>query len=195
MKHIVAQQKRENIWHGTSPVPCSMFHASSRQGFSIVEMIIYVGLLAIILVATVNMLLVMTKAYGYLKFSRHIQSSAITALDRMVRDIRNAESVNVSQSTLGTSPGILTLNTTTATSSPQTIQFFVSNGALRLKQDGGDIGPLTVSDVTVQNLIFRQMNTGISEAVKIELTLTAGTGRPTARSANFYATALLRDSY
>lgn len=167
-------------------------HQSS--GFSLVEAIIYAGLLSLILVSTVSMLLGMSRAYLYLNFSRHIQTSAITAVDRIVRDIRNAQTVNVAQSTLGTSPGVLTLDTTTATSSPQTIQFFVSNGVLRVKQDGGDLGPLTVSDVTVQNLVFRQMNTGISEAIKIELTLTAGTG-PTARSVNFYATAILRDSY
>ncbi|MDO8590465.1 MAG: prepilin-type N-terminal cleavage/methylation domain-containing protein [bacterium] len=160
------------------------------RGFSLVEMIIYVGLLALILVSLVNMLLGMSRAYGYLKFSQHIQTSAVIALDRMVRDIRNAESVSVPESVLDTSPGILTLNTTTATSSLQTLQFFVSNGALRVKQDGGDLGPLTLPDVTVDNLVFRQMNTGISEAVKIDLTLSSGT-----HTANFYATALLRDSY
>ncbi len=162
----------------------------SCAGFSLVEMIIYVGLLALVLVSLVNMLLGMARAYSYLKLSRHIQSSAVVALDRVIRDIRNAQSVNMPQSVLGASPGVLTLNTTTATSSSQTLQFYVSSGALRVKQDGGDLGPLTLSDVTVSNLIFRQMNTGISQAVKIELTLTAGT-----HTANFYATAVLRDSY
>lgn len=157
-------------------------------------MIIYVALLALVMVATVSMLLGMSRAYGYLKLSRHIQSSAVTALDRVVRDIRNARSVNGPQSVLDASPGALTLNTTTATGSPQTFQFYVSGGALRVKQDGGDLGPLTLPDVTVGNLIFRQMNTGISQAVKIELTLSAGAGSTT-HSANFYATALLRDSY
>ncbi|KKU25887.1 MAG: hypothetical protein UX39_C0016G0008 [Candidatus Magasanikbacteria bacterium GW2011_GWA2_46_17] len=163
-------------------------------GFSLVEMIIYVGLLAIILVAMMNMLFGMSRAYGYLKFSRHIQSSAVTALDRMVRDIRNAQSVNTAESTLGTSPGVLTINTTTATSSSQKLQFYILNGTLRVKRDGGDLGPLTLSDVSVSNLVFRQINTGISQAVKIEMTLSAGTG-PTARSVNFYNTAVLRDSY
>ncbi|MEK7574891.1 MAG: hypothetical protein AAB511_01540 [Patescibacteria group bacterium] len=153
-------------------------------------MIIYLGLLALILVALVNMLLGMSKAYSYLKLSRHLQTSAITVLDRMVRDIRNAESVNVAQSTLGTNPGVLTLNTTTLAGGSQIFQFHVSGGVLRVKQDNVDLGPLTLSDITVSNLVFRLMDSGISESVKIEMTLTTAN-----RTANFYATALLRDSY
>ena len=187
------EHKPQNIDHRpqtTEHKICSAFRMSSRRGFSLVEMIIYVGLLALILVSTVSMLLGMSKAYRYVKFSRQIQSSALSALDRMVRDIRNSESVNTGESVLGANPGVLTLNTTTATSSPEILQFFVSNGTLRVKRDGGDLGSLTLSDVTVSNLVFQQMNTGVSQSVKMEMTLTSGT-----YTANFYATAVLRDSY
>lgn len=161
-----------------------------QKGFSLIETVIYVSLLAIILVVLINTIFTMNRLYRYLNLSRHIQTSAITALDRMVRDIRDAESVNVGASTLGTSPGVLTLNTTTSSNNPQTFQFFVSNGVLIVKQDEVDIGPLTLSDVVVDNLIFRHIVTGVSKAVKIEMTLKAGTS-----TANFYATAVLRDSY
>ncbi len=167
---------------------------SSKKGFSLVETIIYIGLLVLVLVAIMNMTLSMARAYGYFKLSRHVQTSAINALDRMVRDIRNAQSVNVGQSTLGTSPGVLTLITTSATGTAQTLQFYVATSTLRVKQDGGDVGPLTLSDVSVSSLIFRQISTGISQAVKIELTLSTGSGSTT-RTANFYDTAILRDSY
>lgn len=163
-------------------------------GFSLIEMIVYISLLTVIMVSVVNMLLVMSRANSFYKVSRHIQSSAVFALDRIVRDIRNAQSVDLIGSTLGASPGVLILNTTQATGTPEIIQFYVSAGALRVKQDGGDIGPLTLSDVSVQNLVFRHINTGISQAVKVELTLSSGAGS-FARSANFYATAVLRDSY
>lgn len=168
--------------------------SSRKKGFTLVEVIIYVGLLAMVLVAVVNMFVLMGTSYNFLKLSRHMQTSATTAVDRMVRDIRNAQSINIAQSTLGTSPGVLTLNTTTAADTPQTLQFYVSSGILRVKQDGGDIGPVTLPDVTISSLIFRQISTGVSQAVKIELSLSAGTG-PSTRSANFYSTAVLRDSY
>ena len=186
------------ISNGTNKRPCrSTFRTKarySRAGFSLVEMMVYVALLTVILVAVVNMLLVMSRAYSFYKVSRRLQSSAVFALDRMVRDIRNSRNVDLSASALGVSPGVLTLNTTQATGTPETLQFYVSNDVLRLKQDSGDIGPLTIDGVTVRSLVFRHMNTGISQAVKIELTLGSGAGS-FARSANFYATALLRDSY
>lgn len=166
----------------------------STRAFSLVEAAVYVGLLALVLVTVANTTLLMSRAYRELRASRHIQSSAVTALDRMVRDIRNARSVTVGASTLGVTPGVLTLETTTATGSPQTFQFYISNGALRMKQDGGDIGPLTLPGVSVSSLIFRHFVTAVSQAVKIELTLSSGTGSST-RIANFYSTARLRGSY
>lgn len=166
----------------------------ASRGFSLVEAIVYIGLLVLVLAAIISMLLIMGRSYNYLKSSRHIQTSAVTVLDRIIRDVRNAQSISVGQSTLGTTPGILTLNTTTVSGAPQTIQFYVSGGVVRVKQDGVDVGPLTLPDVNLGSLIFRQITTGISSAVKIELTLETGAG-PSARSANFYGTAILRDSY
>ena len=167
---------------------------NSRQGFSLIEAIIYVGLAILVMVAVVNMLLLLSRAYGQLKSSRHMQTSAITALDRVIRDIRNAQSIDVGQSTLGASPGVLTLNSTNLSGTAEVFQFYILNGALRVKKDTVDLGPLTLPDVTVSNLIFRQISTGISQAVKIEITLGTGAGQ-SARSANFYGTAILRDSY
>jgi type II secretory pathway pseudopilin PulG len=161
-----------------------------RKGFSLVETVVYIGMVIVILVALVNMLLSMSRAYGYLKYSRHLQSSATASVDRMARDIRNSVSIDVVQSTLDSNPGILTLNTTTEAGAAQTFQYYISSGVIHVKQDGVDLGPLTLPDVTVNSLIFRKIETGISQAVKIEMTLTAGT-----RTANFYDTAILRGSY
>jgi len=162
----------------------------SRRGFSLVELLIYIGLLLLVLITLVNMILGMRKAYEYLKLSRQLQTSAVTVMDRIIRDSRNASSINVAESALDVNPGVLTINTTTSTSSPQKFQYYVLNGVLRVKQDGGDVGPLTLSEVTVDNLVFRKIETGISQAVKVEMTLSSGT-----HTANFYDTAILRDSY
>ena len=63
-----------------------------------------------------------------------------------------------------------------------------------LKEDGVVVGPLSSAQTSASNLVFRRIPTGRSEGVKIELTLTSGAGS-VARSENFYATAVLRDSY
>lgn len=196
MKTNVANDTNEKfVWaHLCCRSPLRTEARYSCAGFSLVESLIYIGLLVLIIVAIISMLLIMGRSYNYLKSSRHIQTSAVTVVDRIIREVRNAQSINIGQSTLGASPGILTLNTTTVSGTPQTVQFYVSGGVVRVKQDGVDVGPLTLPDVNLNSLIFRQITTGISQAIKIELALETGVGSST-RSANFYGTAILRDSY
>jgi|SRR3989338_516846 len=193
MAHVTWNMRKKKDIESRSSALCSMLHAPCRRGFSLVEAIIYIGLLVLILVAVINMMLLMSRSYNFLKASRHMQISAITALDRMVREIRNAQSIDIGQSAFGTDVGVLTLNTTTVAGVSQTIQFYL-DGAVRLKLDGVDIGPMTLPDVTVMGLTFRQITTGISQAVKIELSLLTGV-LPSTRLSNFYGTAILRDSY
>lgn len=194
MEHRTLNIREEKKKRSSSHASCPMFHVPYRRGFSLVETIIYIGLLILIIVAVVNMLIGMSKAYGFMRLSTHIQTSSIDSLDRVVREIRNAKSVDVANSTLGTSPGVLTLNSTDDAGNAMTYQFYISGGVLRMKQNGIDQGPLTLPDVTVGNLVFRKMTTGVSQAVKIDMTLTAGSGSMT-RTAKFYGTAILRDSY
>ncbi|MCR4311065.1 MAG: hypothetical protein NUV54_00630 [Candidatus Taylorbacteria bacterium] len=165
-----------------------------QKGFSLVETVIYLGLLVLIMISIVSMIIGMSRAYSFLKQSVRIQSSAVTSLDKMIREMRNAKSVDLANSTLDTSPGVLTLNTTTDAGADQTIQFYAQNGVLRIKKDEVDQGPLSLTGVTFSSLLFRHITTGISEAVKIELVLSAGQGS-SERSAPFYGTAILRDSY
>lgn len=167
---------------------------SARSGFSLVEMLVYIGLLVLVLVAVVNMMLALSKAYGFLKNSRDIQSSAIFSLDRIVREVRNASSIDNANSIFNANPGTLSLNTTTATGTPETIGFSVIGGRIHLKRNGLDVGPLTLAAATTTNLVFRLIATPISQAVRVDLSLQAGSAA-NLKSANFYVTAILRNSY
>ncbi len=166
----------------------------NQKGFQLVEMIIYIALLVVITMAVVNTTTLILRSYQSVTASRNIQIGGMTALDRMTREIRNATSVDSAQSTLTTSPGQLTINSTDDAGTAETLQFFVSNSLLRVKENGVDSGPLLPSSVTVTNLIFRLIDSGQSNAVKIEMTLQSGSGSAL-KSSNFYATVVLRGSY
>ena len=161
---------------------------------TMIEIVIYSVLLAIIVAAVVSLLITLGSTYRSLQSTETIGTSAQTALERMTREIRAATSVDMGQSTLDLSPGQLTLNTLDDSGSATTIQFFVLNGAIRVKEAGVDSGPLTSASVRVSNLIFRRSTTAQSQAVKIELTLESGEGVAFA-SHLFYATIVLRGSY
>src|SRR3989344_3684025 len=122
-----------------------------QRAFSLVEMLIYAAILALALVI--------------------IAQSGASAFDRLTRDIRQSQSINVAGSTLGAHPGKLILNTSTASGTPATLEFYVESGALNVKQDSVFLGALTSPKVAVSNLIFRSISTAESSGVKIELSL------------------------
>lgn len=166
-----------------------------RGGFSLVEMLFYVALLSLCLVVVMQTLSAVTRSFGVLRTVQRIEQEASLSLDRMLREIRDANDINDVASVFGAHPGALYLLTTNALGVPRTVEFFLTNGQLILREDGSpQTGALTSSKTTVTRLIFRKINTVRSKGVRIEMTLQSGTGQNT-RSENFYTTAVLRDSY
>jgi hypothetical protein len=165
-----------------------------KKGISLTEMIIYISLLTIILVVIINSLVSIVKSYRVIKSARDIETSAVLALDRMEREIRNAVNVDAGNSVFNTNLGSLGLNTVDDSGNAATVKFYLDNGALVISENGVYSGPLTVSGVNISTLIFRRITTPNSTGVKIEMTLQAANGAATT-TANFYDTALLRGSY
>ncbi len=167
---------------------------SNKNGVSLVEMIIYVALLTSVTTLVVNGLVTMSKTYNDLRLSKNVTTSANSALTRMVYEIRQAQSVDATQSTFITSPGQLTLNTTPAGGSQTTVKFYLQNGVLKSMVGGVEEGQLTLSNTTVSNLIFSRIQNSVSQAIKISLTLQSTVGSKT-KTETFYTTAVLRNIY
>lgn len=164
-----------------------------NKGTSLVELLIYVAILALILVTLINMILVIGRTYGRLKSSRAIETVGEVALEQMVREIRKASAVNPT-SVLGTSPGKLILVTIDDAGNPATMEFSLIGEAIYQRFNEGAYQPLTASSSAVTNLIFRELANGRTKAVRAELTAQSGEGTAF-RSENFYTTIVLRGSY
>ena len=112
----------------------------------------------------------------------------------MSREIRNAYDIDTTQSTLGTSPGRLTIKTKDASGANTTIEFYVDGASqLNMKIGGVDNGPLVTKTVTLTNFVFTQITTLNSKAIKIEMTLQDARST-SAQSVKFYDTIVLRGS-
>jgi type II secretory pathway pseudopilin PulG len=160
---------------------------NKKAAFSLVETVIYVSLLAIISVIIINGVFSFTDSYRKLTVLRLLDHSAQTALERMTRDIRQAVSVDTSNSSLGVSPGVLSLNNPGS----QTSKYYVSSGVLKMDENGTYYGPLTASTTTVTGLTFRFISGSVSSAVKIDMTISATDGQTTATK-NYHSTVILR---
>ncbi len=164
------------------------------RGFSLVEMVVYVGVVALLASVLVATLIPLARAYGDLAVSRDVNASAYAALDRFVREARAADAVVVGSSVLGAHPGSVTFTKTDADGVASTVQFSLVGGTLHITDGGVDLGPLTHSSVTVENLVFRYAASGSGKMASVEVTLSGEHGRAV-KVAPFSAGAVLRGSY
>jgi type II secretory pathway pseudopilin PulG len=168
---------------------------NKSKGFTIVELIVYLGILVLMLVAVVQSVVLLTSSYRNVKAIRDIEVSGMYIMDRMTRDIRSADSVSTIDSVFNTSPGTVVVSATDSTTGGSTTtKFTVENNMLHVYRNTTLLGPLNRQSTTVTNLAFRRIVTPVSSAIKIELTLSAAsTTSPISK--NFYNTIVLRGSY
>lgn len=163
------------------------------RGFSLVETIIYISILALVVVLFVNLLISISGSYVQIRMARKLDSAAVSSMDRMTKEMRNASSVS-GGSVLGISPGKLILNSVDSLGNPLSVSFDIRSSQPHIYLNGEDAGPLVPAGVTASRLIFRRLDSPVSQAVKIEMTLESRDGN-SLRAANYYSTVILRGSY
>lgn len=163
---------------------------TKKGGFSLIETIFYVSILTILLLVITESFVSIAVSYRRLKISGNIEVSAAVSLERMMREIRAADSIDAA-SILDASPGKLVLNSTPGGGGTQQIEFSMQSGKLSLVANGVVVGPLTNAGVAVDKVIFRKINNGKAGGVKIEMELSGGSGK-IYKSLPFFTSAIIR---
>jgi Tfp pilus assembly protein PilE len=153
------------------------------KGYSLGEMIVYVAIMSITCMIIANTFVSFVMSYRNIKSLALVDRSAIDVMERLTRDIRGATSIDIANSTFATSSGVLTL-ITTASGVSTTTKFYLgtnpvsssTNIIARVDINGLYYGPLTQVNTSVTNLTFNRVNGVVSDAVKIDLTLSALVG-------------------
>ncbi len=170
--------------------------AHKSRGMSLVELVIYMAMLVVLLSAIIQSVLILSTHYRGVRNTRDIEDSAIAVFDRLVREARSADDIVTASSTFLVSPGAVALLSTDATTGQSTTtRFFVSNGKVRISENGIDLGPLTKESVSVLGFTVYQITSSNSKGLKIELSLQADEATPAIISKNFYTTVVLRGTY
>ena len=156
-----------------------------KRGYTLLETVIYVSMLATIAVLVLGSILTVYRAYGKTKIERKIATNGEVAMERMVREIRSATSTKAT-SVFKTHPGALALSTGET--------FFLSGGIVQSREGSGPAQNLTSSDVSVTNLIFYETVSANSTLIKIEMTVRSGEGI-FQKNRTFYGSAVMRASY
>ena len=169
-------------------------HLKKEEGFSLVEVILYMTLFVILSTVLIATLFGMTKSYKEARATNDLIDSASVSMERMTREIRDATSLDMTTSVFDTNPGVLKLNTTTLTGTPKTVQFDTGAGLEIIDSTETSPARLTGSHVSVNSLIFREITTTHGKAVRIEMTLHS-LRSPTDRSVSYTDTVALRGAY
>lgn len=168
-------------------------HKSYSQGVSAVELILYITLFAVLSVVVLNSLIVTMRSFSEVRSNHDLLNGGLYSMERMTREIRNAESVDILGSTLGVNSGVLALTTRDISGNPKTVIFSKSGTSLIISENGVT-GTLTGQNVDITNLVFYQTTTVKGSVIKIEMTVQDNRS-PSGRSENFYNTVALRGGY
>lgn len=142
-----------------------------QKGFSTIELLMYSAGMLIVLSAIIYMLFQMYTVYEHLITKPRVDRVGVAIIDRITKDIRSGDSIDLAQSQFGVTTGNLTINTL-ETETSVIKKFNYAEGRVTYQESGGDINFLTPEDISVSRLYFTQATSSVSHAVRVELDIT-----------------------
>ncbi len=168
----------------------------NNKGFTVVEIIAYFSILAIVSTLVITSIINLFKNYNIVKINQEIEYNAISILDKLTRDVRDANKINIQNSSFSVAQGSVSLDISSSTNSLITnnVKFYLENNKIKYMQDSVYFGNLSTNSVTVSSFKIFYINASSSEAIKVELDLSANANpgiNPIYKK--FYTTIQLRD--
>lgn len=164
---------------------------TSSAGFTLIEMLVYVAILGLVISVFVASFVALLRTQSQVQMNRAVLHTTTLVTDRIMRDIRNADSIDSGASVLGSSPGVLTL---VMDDDGNTVSYALDGDLLTVSENGGAAEALTPGSVSVTSLTFEQVLADASEGVHLELSFIVEEGRAsTTRALTGFA--VLRGSY
>jgi len=144
-----------------------------KSGFSLIEMIVYVAILGIVAVLTVDFLIQIVNTYYRARAEREVISNARLLLETIEKTAAESREVYGPASRFNQDAGQLSLVTpVNPTPEHQTAftDFWVDNGRMWMRKEGGSSIALSAPSVNVTKFRLERIMQGLEvEAVKIML--------------------------
>jgi len=172
--------------------------SGSTRGITLIETILYVALLGMVAVFISNFLIQVVNTYHRARAEREVISNGRLILETVGGEIASAIGVYAPTSRFNNDAGQLSLMTSIgAQAEHQTafVDFWVDNGALRMRREGGAEISLSAATVRVTKLRFGRIIQGLGREA-IQLTLQVDYAIPKfGTSATLNSTTALRGNY
>ena len=173
-------------------LPTTNYKLSTISGFTLVELLLYVGISSAILLASSLFLATLLESRIKNQTIAEVEQQGLAVMQMVTQDIRNAEVIN--SPIRGTNGIALSLNLVEGVNNP--IIFDSADGAIQIKEGLNSAIPLTNTRVAVSNLFFSNLaRASTTDTIRVQFTLSAinKTGRNEySFSRNFINSATLR---
>ena len=147
-----------------------------NKGFTLTELVVYIALLSLVVVAVVQIVFVILDANVRASAREEVLTNSIRAIDAIRKEVREAQVVYTPTSTFSTHPGQLSLVGTTNVPTGELVtyaDFFLSDdGRLCISREGVTHQCITSPRVRITDLQFVHLApVGGPEAVQTFITL------------------------
>lgn len=149
-----------------------------KKGFTLLELLVYVALLATVLASLLTFLLWVVKSQTKAGAMRDVLLSGQRAMDVISREVTFARTLYTPTSVFGISPGQLSLQTSKYIPQGETfsyIDFYLCEDQLCMKRESQAPLAITPDNVSVGSLLFTNIG---NSSVRIVMTLGAKTLSP-----------------
>jgi hypothetical protein len=164
-----------------------------NKAFSTIELLYYIAGMGVVLLVIFYLITNMYSFYRDLTVEPRVSRVASTVIDRVIKDIRSGQSINLSESQFGVATGNITVNSKSEGANVIK-KFAYDNGRITYQENSGSVDYLTPDDLSVSKFYMTHVTSAISEGVRVELELTYDLEKnPTTRK--FESFVILRHSY
>lgn len=143
---------------------------SATLGFTLVELLVYLASMTVVLMAVMYMIISAYGLYASMLVSARADRAAATLMQVLATEIRSGSYIDQSNSVFNTAFGQLTITALNDGLESDKI-FSLDQDRVVLSRDGVPTY-MTPDDILVSKLLFTQISTPVSYAVRYELDLT-----------------------
>ena len=172
----------------------------NKRGTSIIEVVIYLAVLIVMVVAIVVGIIQMSQVFNKTRNERKVATVGENTLDRILREVKLGESVYAVLCSGQPCVDINGLPSFDAPPSSLTERKIMMSGSKLVLTSGGTTEDLTPPDVTITNFSVIQFapsyldKTSVSQGIRIQFTVSTGSGKYAA-SHDYTGAAVMRHSY
>ena len=160
-----------------------------NSGFSLIEMIFYIALFAVISIVVINSIMTMARSFKEVSIQREITQGG-EIMERISREIRQATKINTTVDVNGD----LRLDTKNDVGAYKLVEFLLTNSDIHLIENGSYTGNLNSPNIKVVVLTFNQINTAQGQAIQVLLTISSKHDNQH-RNYSYQNTIVLRGNY